>query len=136
MPYAWRGIGHPPPHPGSDHRAVTYSSDSEPPDAPATTWRRGDQIALAAALALIAVAAVVGVVLKRHGQGILGEHIVLVRPDFYVYAATSDLHALDDLVVGVGGQVLTPELAVTGTRTPPAAPTDRVAAQTAAKAVL
>jgi hypothetical protein len=110
MPYVWRGIGHPPPHPGSDHRAVTYSSDSEPPDAPATTWRRGDQIALAAALALIAVAAVVGVVLKRHGQGILLPRPPLIA-HWHPHLGWGTPLAIVCVLLGLRLQQRTPEMA-------------------------
>lgn len=41
------------------------------PDVPATTWRHGDPVALAAALALVAVAALVGRVLMDRGEEIL-----------------------------------------------------------------
>jgi multisubunit Na+/H+ antiporter MnhF subunit len=54
---------------GTERRQALPRSDL--PDSPAPTWRRGDSVALAAALAVIAVAAVVGHEMNRRGLPIV-----------------------------------------------------------------
>ena len=63
---------------GTERRQALPRSDL--PDSPAPTWRRGDSVALAVALAVIAVAAVVGHEMNRRGLP-----IVLPRPPLLAF---------------------------------------------------